>query len=145
MSFQQLEQVLRTVPMVASLGITVDEGRPGSVVLKLPSAPGLLDAQGRLHTSALFAVGELAAAVALGTHPKLSTLAYLHKASRIAYVSSVRGDVLARAEIPPELVGAVVEGLERDARFVVEVSVSLLDARGNDVAHVVSVFTFKRA
>ena len=144
MSFQQLEQVLRTVPMVATLGITVDEGRPGSVVLKLPSAPPLLDAQGRVHTAAMFAVGELASAVAVGTHPKLATLAYLHKASRIAYVSSVRGDVLARAEIPSELVAAILDGLARDARFVAEVAVTLLDARGNDVANMVSVFTFKR-
>lgn len=144
MSFQQLEQVLRTVPMVATLGITVEEGRPGSVVLKLPSAPGVLDAQGRVHTAAMFAVGELASAVAVGTHPKLAVLSYFQKASRIAYISSGRGDVLARAEVPPELVNAVIEGLARDARFITEVSVSLLDTRGNDVASMVSVFTFRR-
>lgn len=144
MSFQQLEQVLRTVPMVATLGITVDEARPGSVVLKLPSQPSLLDAQGRLHSSTLFAVGELAAAVAVGTHPKLATIAYLHKASRIAYVATARSDVLARASVPPELVNAVVEGLAKDAKFVVELPVALLDGYGNDVANVVCVFTFKR-
>jgi acyl-coenzyme A thioesterase PaaI-like protein len=144
MSRVQLEQVLRTVPFISSLGIAVEEARPGQVVLRVPAASGNLSHGGVMHSGALFTVGELAAGVALGTHPRLASLTKLQKATRIEYIGTSGKDVTAHAMVTAEMITAIHNGLEREGRATVEVPVQLMDGHGKDVGEVVSVFTFKR-
>lgn len=143
MSAGTLEQVLRTVPAVAHLGISVEDARPGQVVLRVPTQPGNLNVDGRLHTSALFAVGELAAAVAFGTHPRLAQLVRLQKASRIEYLAAAKKDVTAHATVTPEMLAAIQAGLDQHGKALIEIPVKLMDGHGTDVAELVSVFTFR--
>ncbi len=144
MSRTQLEQVLRTVPYIAALGVAVEEARPGQVVLRLPHATQNLAHGGSLHTATLFAVGELAASVALNTHPKLAPITKLCKASRVEYLASSAKDVTAHAMVTAEMVQAVMNGLDRDGKAQLEVPVQLMDGNGRDVAEVVSLYTFRR-
>lgn len=140
----QLEQVLRTVPYIAALNIAVEEARPGAVVLRVPHQANNLALGGILHSATLFAVGELAAASAIGTHPKLAVLTRLQKASRIEYLANATKDVTAHAVVTAEMVAAITSGLDRDGKAQVELPVNLMDGNGKDVGEVVSVFTFRR-
>jgi uncharacterized protein (TIGR00369 family) len=144
MSRNQLEQVLRTVPFVAALGIAVEEARPGQVVLRLPSLGSNVNHDGALHSGAMFSVGELAAGVALGTHPRLVAFKRLQKATRIDYLLPCSADVTAHAMVTGEMVQAIHAGVERDGKFQIEVPVQLMDGHGKDVAALVGVFTFRK-
>ena len=143
MSRAQLEQILRTVPYVAALGISVEEAKAGLVVLRIPSQAVNLNADGALHSGALFSVGELAASVALGTHPKLAKIKKLAKASRIEYLATTKGDVTAHAQITPEQIQSIIDGIAREGRAQLELPVQLMDGHGKDVGNLVSVFTFR--
>lgn len=144
MSFQALVQALQQVPFLATLGISVEEARPGRAVLRLPAAEGNLDHAGNVHTAALYAVGEAAAGVAVGTSPRLVGIVHLQKASGAKYLTRARGDITAHAELLPEVIDEVLDTLEQGDRARAEVVVRLMDGHGNDVAEVVSVFTFRR-
>jgi acyl-coenzyme A thioesterase PaaI-like protein len=134
-----LDQALRGVPMLATLGIRPDEATTGIVVLRLPFSQGVTNAAGTLHTAAIFAVGELAAAVVLGTHPSLGHLVHLQKSTRIKYRAAARGDVTAHAAVTALQVAAIEQGADS-----VEVAVAVLDADGQAVAELVSRFALRR-
>jgi uncharacterized protein (TIGR00369 family) len=144
MSRVQLESVLKTVPFVDTLGVSVEEARPGQVVLRLPMKPGNLAHGGVLHTGAMFAVGELAASVALGTHPRLASLKRLQKATRIEYLAPSTKDTTAHAMVTAEMVQAITSALDRDGKAQVEIPVQLMDGHGTDVGEVVALFTFRK-
>lgn len=145
MSFQALVQALQSVPYLASLGITVEEARPGSALLRLPATPDNQDHAGNVHSGALFALGEAAAGVAVGTTPRLVGLVRLQKACGVKYLANVRGDVTARATLPPEVVDGVLDDVEERGRTRAEVVVEVMDGHGNDVAEVIAIYTFRRA
>lgn len=144
MSFQALVDALQSVPYLATLGITVQEARPGSAVLRLPAAEHNRDHAEGLHTAALFAVGEAAAGVAAGTVPKLAHTTRLQKASGIKYLARAKGDVTAHAELPAEAIDGVLADLAERDRTQSEVVVRIMDGYGTDVAEVVTIFTFRR-
>jgi uncharacterized protein (TIGR00369 family) len=138
-----LDQTLRTVPMLATLGIRAEEAQTGHLVLRLPHAPAVTNHAGSLHTAAVFAVGELAAAVVLATHPDLAGLKHLQKSTKIKYYLPSNKDVTAHATLTAEMLGAVQQSLSSgEARL--EVPVKVLDGHGNDVAELVSHFTIRR-
>jgi len=137
-----LDQTLRTVPMLATLGIRAEEAQTGHLVLRLPHAPGVTNHAGALHSAAVFAVGELAAAVLLATHPELATLKHLQKSTKIKYYLPSTKDVTAHATLTEEMLQAVQNSLPTgEARL--EVPVKVLDGHGNDVAELVSHFTIR--
>ena len=105
-----LDQALRGVPMLVTLGIRPEEATTGIVVLRLPFAPAVTNAAGTLHTAAIFAVGELAAAVVLATHPALGHLVHMQKSTRIKYRAAARTDVTAHAALTALQVAAVNHG-----------------------------------
>ena len=133
-----LDRVLRSVPMVSTLGIRAEEARPGHVVLRLPHAPAVTNHAGAIHTSAIFAVGELAAAVVLGTHPDLAGYLQLQKSTRIKYYAPSYKDVTAHAWVTPETLAAILAG-----ESPIDVPIQVLDGHGTDVADLVSRFTFR--
>lgn len=137
-----LDDALRAVPMLATLGIRVEEARVGHLVLRLAHARPVLNHAGAIHTSAIFAVGELAAAVALGTHPELTRYAHLQKSTRIKYYAPSHHDVTAHARVTPEMVAAARSAIA-DGAARVDVTVQVLDGHGADVAELISRFTLR--
>lgn len=139
-----IEAVIRTVPFIATLGVSVEEARVGQIVLRLPMKKESQAAGGILHSGAMFTLGELAAAVAAGTHPKLAKYTRLQRATRILYKANSSKDVTAHAEITAEMVAAVTKGVERDGKAEIEIPVNLMDGHGKDVGEIVSKITFRR-
>ncbi len=144
MSFQVLVEALQSVPFLATLGITVEEARPGTATLRLPAKDGNLDHAGNVHTGALFGLGEAAAGVAVGTNPRLAGIVHLQKACGIKYLARCRGNVTARATLPSEVIDGVLATLESKDRAQAEVTVQLMDGYGTDVGELVAIFTFRR-
>jgi uncharacterized protein (TIGR00369 family) len=134
----QLNHALTAVPFLSTLGIRVEETRPGHVVLRLPHSPAICNHAGAIHTGAVFTVGELAGAVALGTHPELATRRHLQKSSKIKYYLPSTKDITAHATVTPEMVDAIKNG-----QAAVEFSVKILDGHGQDVAELATRFAFK--
>lgn len=140
---QQLEQVLRTVPFLSTLGIRVEQARPGHIVLRLPHLPENTDVEGNLHTGTLFAVGELAAGVALGTHPQLIIVTSLIRGTCVKYLNTASGDVTAHATIGPEIIDAIMEGVADRGKAETDVPVQIHDGHGGDVAELMVRYVFK--
>lgn len=132
-----LDRTLRSVPMLQTLGIRAEEARTGHLVLRLPISDAIKNSAGAIHSAALFAVGELTAAVVLGTHPELQDLLHLQKATRIKYYLPSNKDVTAHATVTPEMMQLI-----RDAQRV-DVLVKVLDGHGRDVAEILSHFAFR--
>lgn len=143
MSVRALGEALGTVPYLAGLGITVEQARPGSVILRLPAGEQVLDHAGAIHPAALFAVGEAAAGVALGTSPKLTGMVHLQKATGVKYLARATGPVRAQAQVDDHFVQAVEADLARSSRAEADVVVAVRDQRGEIVAEVVAVYTFR--
>ncbi|MEQ1503691.1 MAG: DUF4442 domain-containing protein [Myxococcota bacterium] len=137
-----LDQALRSVPMLQTLGIRAEEARPGHLVLRLPYGTGVTNHAGAIHTSAIFAVGELAAAVALATHPELAGYVQLQKSTKIKYYASSQHDVTAHARITAEMVVAAVDQVAGGSTRL-DVPVQVFDGHGSDVAELISRFTLR--
>ena len=65
MSPRELEEALRAVPYLNTLGMRVEELGTNRVVLRLPAAPAVHAHGGAVHASAIYAIGEAAASVAV--------------------------------------------------------------------------------
>lgn len=139
-----LDQVIGTVPFISTLGVSVEEAKTGQIVLRLPFRDGNLAAGGILHSGALFTVGELAAALVVGTHPKLAGLRRLQRASRVQYKANATQDVTAHASLTPEMIQAVLDGVSAEGKAELDVPVHLMDGHGKDVGEVVAKVTFRR-
>lgn len=137
-----LDRVLRSVPMLSTLGIRAEEARTGHLVLRLPYDADVTNHVGALHTAAIFALGELAAAVVLGTHPELAGFVQLQKSTKIKYYAPSHQDVTAHARVTAEMLAAILDELET-GQAQIDVPVRVLDGRGTDVAELVSRFTFR--
>lgn len=138
MSLAQLNAALNAVPFLNTLGIRVEESRPGHVVLRLPHSPAICNHAGAIHTGAVFTVGELAGAVALATHPELAGRKHLQKSTKVKYYLPSTKDVTAHATVTPEMVEAVAQGAA-----AIELPIKVLDGHGQDVAELASRFAFK--
>jgi uncharacterized protein (TIGR00369 family) len=138
MSLAALDRALRQVPFIDTLGIRVEESRTGHVVLRLPYDETVCNHAGALHTAALFAVGELAAAVVLGTHPGLAGFTHLQKSTKIKYFLPSSKDVTAHATIKEEMLASIQSG-----GSTIEMTVKILDGHGNDVAELACNFAFR--
>ncbi len=136
-----LDRTLRSVPMLSTLGIRAEEVRTGHLVLRLPMSDAVKNAGGSIHNAAIFAVGELAAAVVLGTHPDLAGLVHLQKSSRVKYYLPANKDVTAHATVTSEMLTKIKGGLPRSAQ--IEVPVKVLDGHGHDVAEILTHFAFR--
>ena len=143
MSRQDLERALAKVPFLAGLGVRVEEAKPGNVVLRLPSAQGSRNFDGVIHAAAVFALGELAAAVALGTHPLLVDVEPLQKGTTIRYLGTSKKDVTAHAEVTKEMVDAIRKALDGGNKAQAELPVRVMDGHGQDVAEVTGLFGFR--
>lgn len=143
MSVKALNNALRSVPYLAALGITVEQARPGRVSLKLPMGEHVRDHAGGLHSGAVFAVGEAAAGVAIGTHPALAELVSLQKATGIKYLARASTDITASAALNQAFVDQVQSAVRSQGRTEADVVVALYDNRGQKVAEIVAVYTFR--
>jgi len=142
MSLALLDRTLQTVPFLSALGIRAEETQTGHVVLRLPYSPSITNHVGAIHTAAVFAVGELAAAVVLGTHPKLAGLIHLQKSSKVKYYLPCSKDITAHATVTEENMASILRGIE-SGHASTEIVVKVLDGHGNDVAELTSHFAFR--
>lgn len=138
MSVAQLNQALTAVPFLGTLGIRVEETRPGHVVLRLPHSPNVCNHSGAIHSGAVFTLGELAGAVAVGTHPDFAGTRHLQKSTKVKYYLPSTKDITAHATVTPEMVDAIKNG-----SGAIEIAVKVLDGHGQDVAELASRFAFK--
>lgn len=143
MGVPQLDRSLGEVPMLATLGIRVEEARTGHVVLRQPLNDAVRNHGGALHTAAVFAVGELAAAVVVGTHPELTSFVHLQKSTKIKYYLPSTRDVTAHATVTEEMLDAVQRGVDVGGATL-EIPVKVLDGHGRDIAELVSNFAFRK-
>lgn len=143
MAHPQLEKALHSVPFLNALGVRVERARPGMVVLRVPCEDKTTNFDGVVHNGAVFSLGELAAGVALATHPNLVDVEPLAKGSRIKYLRTSRKDVTAHAEITAEVVELVRNGLDVAGHAQVEIPVHIMDGHGNDVAELHAIFGFR--
>lgn len=143
MSLAELDRALRQVPFIATMGVRVEEARPGHLVLRMPYDQKVTNHSGALHTAAIFACGELAAAVVLATHPELGRHGHLLKSTKIKYFVPASKDVTAHASVGDEMVQAVIDNLA-SGQANLEVPVKVLDGHGNDVAELACHFAFRR-
>src|SRR5687768_9723209 len=97
--------------MLSTLGIRAEEARTGHLVLRLPYGTKVTNHAGAIHSAAIFAVDELAAAVVLGTHPELAGLVHLQKSTKIKYFLPSNKDVTAHATITPEVLATILQGV----------------------------------
>jgi len=134
----QLNHALHAVPFLATIGIRVEETRPGHVVLRLPHSPAICNHAGAIHSGAVFTLGELAGAVAFGTHPDLASTKHLQKSTKIKYYLPSTKDITAHATVTPEMVDAV-----RNGQPAIELAIKILDGHGQDVAELATRFAFK--
>lgn len=134
MAAHDLDRLLAAVPFLAPLGMSVERADPGEIVLRLPADKRTRDFHGHVASAALFAAGELAATVALGTHPALAGRPVRRRHARIDYVGVTTRAVRARARLdggtlPPEGPAAV------------DVRAELLDRNDAIVAVVIATFS----
>lgn len=132
MSHADLEAALHAVPFLAPIGMGVEEASTGLVVLRLPADKRTRDFDGRVASGALFVVGELAATLALASHPGVTGRTVRRKSASIEYKGSTTRPLLVRAEVG-DLAG--LEGDEPEVRVIAE----LLD-RDECIATVTAVF-----
>lgn len=143
MSVAELDRALRQVPFIGTIGVRVEEARPGHLVLRLPYDKKVTNHAGALHTAAIFACGELAAAVALATHPELGRHAHLLKSTKIKYFLPSSKDVTAHVTIGEELVTSVLDTIHTGTATI-EVPIKILDGHGNDISELACNFSFRR-
>ena len=143
MSTERLQQALAAVPFLGTLSLRVDQAQPGSVVMSLNQNPSLLDHAGHVHSSALFALGESAAAVALGTHPALETRTQLQHACGIRYFKACAGSPSAKAHIDLEQIHQIEEELSASGMAKTEVIVSIENDKAEQLAEVIAVFSIQ--
>ncbi len=143
MSLAMLDRTLQTVPFLSSLGIRAEETRTGHVVLRLPYNTKVTNHTGAIHTAAIFAVGELAAAVVLGTHPELANLVHLQKSTKVKYYLPSSKDVTAHATLTDENMSAIQNSIG-SGHATTEITVKVLDGHGKDVAELSSHFAFRQ-
>lgn len=143
MSRVELENALRTVPFLSTLGISVEDARPGKIVLRLPAVSANRNYAGVVQSGAVFSVGELAAAVAVQTHPNLVDVEALQQGARIHYVGTSAKDLTAHAEVTRETVDAARRDLDATGRAQIEVPVHVMDGHGHDVAELHGTFSLR--
>ena len=140
MSSVALEQSLQKVPFLATLGVRVEETQTGHLVLRLPFNDTLTNHAGTLHTATVFAIGELAAAVVLATHPDLAGHHHLQKSTKIKYYIPAGKDITAHVSLTPEMIERITSG---SGQTSLELPVKVLDGHGNDVAELSCNFAFR--
>lgn len=140
----QLQALLRQVPMLGNLGITVADAHPGEVTLRLPARASSRDAAGGLHGAALMCLGQTAATVAFGTHPDLVDVDHLLLGARVDYKGAARTDVTARSKVEAEQLLAVRKRLETKRSAKLDQLVEILDGHGETVAIVTARLAFRR-
>lgn len=140
---QQLEAALNTVPILAHLGLAVEEARAGRVLMRLPLKRSNTNALGDLHGGTQMILAETAAGVAAGTHPELAEFLHLQKGTHVHYVQPARTDVTAEVRITSDFIAAVREGVARNGKARMEVPVPILDGKGRELSLITVVFSFR--
>lgn len=99
MSHADLEAALHAVPFLTPIGVSVAEASVGRVVLRIPADKRTRDFEGHVASGALFVVGELAATLALASHPDMAGRTVRRTEAHIRYEGATPRSLLATAEV----------------------------------------------
>ena len=88
-------------------------------------------------------LAELAATVAVATHPELAELPHYLKACRISYLNPSRSDTTAHAQVSEEAVDAIQDRLTAEGKGRLELPVMVHDGYGADIAELIALFVFR--
>ncbi|MFT6143992.1 MAG: acyl-coenzyme A thioesterase PaaI-like protein [Myxococcota bacterium] len=99
MAHADLEAALHEVPFLAPIGLSVTEASAGRIVLRIPADKRTRDFEGHVASGALFVVGELAATLALASHPQMHGRAVRRKQAEITYETTTTRPLLVTAEV----------------------------------------------
>lgn len=99
MSHADLEAALHAVPFLAPLGVSVADASPGAIDLRVPADKRTRDFSGHVASGALFVVGELAATLALASHPAVGERPIRRQSASIAYHGVTTRALLTRARV----------------------------------------------
>lgn len=135
---QAARDLLESIPLNQTMGITFAEIGPGTCTAQLKSRSDLHNHIGTLHAAALFGLAEAAsgAAVAAAFADKMGQVLPLAKEATIRYRKVAKGAVTAKAELlqkPDDLMAqlpAAEKGVEADVRVL------LTDEHGTEATEV---------
>ena len=142
MPIETLERSLKTVPFLQLLGVKVLEHRGSRLVLGLPYRRENASHSGAVHSACMFALGELAGAVAVGTHPTLSSHPHVLKCTKVKYARQTMRDITATTEIPGSMSEGIVDAVAMHGEAEMELTVRVTDEDGHEVALLQSLYSF---
>lgn len=99
MSHAELEAALHEVPFLAPIGVSVAGASAGRIVLRIPADKRTRDFEGHVASGAQFIVGELAATLALASHPAIAGRAVRRTHAEITYETTTTRPLLVTAEV----------------------------------------------
>lgn len=141
MSIHPLAPSLEAIPAHQLLGLRVDEMHDGVASVRLPWRDDLGNHIGSVHAAALFAIGDAASGAAMvsALGDLIATVTPIARGADIDYRKVARGDIVGRAEIPPEQVATIRAELADEGVSRPTVTIDMTDAQGV----VVAVATFR--
>ena len=145
MSTEKLQNALNAVPYLNHVEILVKAAAPGAVTLTLSGTGAVRDHANHIHSGAMFSLGEVAAGIAIGTHPDLTGLVAMQQASGIRYLKACPTTPFASAEIRKDQLQQIKEDFADNGQSKIEIIVPIEDGDGLRIAEVVSVFSLRNS
>ncbi len=144
LDLEQLKQGLPgMVPFAGTLGLVLEEARPGRVQVALPFQPALANHLGTLHAGATFSLMETTGgAAALVTFGEMASR-LLVAAGRIQWLKRIAARATAVAEVPPGLRDRVLEEVRRDGKSFFSLDVTVTNESGEVAAQATFEYRLK--
>lgn len=129
-------QLAKTVPFAAHVGVEIVDVANGAATARLEQTPTSVNHIASQHAGALFTLGEAAsgAAMAGAFAARLATIRPVAGSAEIRYTRVAKGTITARGTIAQD-VDALTAKLDAEGKIAFDVSVTLIDETGEDVAN----------
>ncbi len=128
-----ISEALEQIPFTVDMGVVVERASKSEVCMTLSDKKSNQNMVGIVHAGALYTFGETVAGIAAG-FDTLDKAFPLARNGNIEYKRPARGDIRARATVPTTESDRVAAELDRDGRSELDVTVSLEDMQGEQVA-----------
>jgi len=128
-----INESLQQIPFTIDMGVVVEHASKDEVRMTLTDKKSNQNMVGIVHAGALYTFGETVAGIAAG-FDTLDKAFPLARNATIDYKRPARGDIRAWAAVPSSESDRVVAELDRDGRSELDVTVSLEDTQGEQVA-----------
>jgi acyl-coenzyme A thioesterase PaaI-like protein len=129
-----LNRALQLTPFLQTIGLRVEDFRPGEVVIRLPTQANSSSPDGQIHTGPIFTAAETAAQLAISTHPLLGRATLRMKAGLVTWQGTSARDLTAQARVLPEHEALCQEAEARESSLTLTLPVQVLDGKGQTIA-----------